>query len=84
MFNDLRPQAIEQLSLFEAESHITAPKTQARDRLMGIMDRVNCTDGKRTLRLGAAGIRNAWAMKRESMTQAYTTRWEKLAVAMAM
>jgi DNA polymerase V len=80
MFNDLQPQAIEQLSLFEAESRITAPRTQARDRLMGIIDRVNRTDGKRTLRLGAAGIRNAWAMKRESMTQGYTTRWMELPV----
>lgn len=47
---------------------------------MDIIDRVNRKDGKRTLRLDAAGIRNAWAMKRESMTPTYTTRWKELPV----
>jgi hypothetical protein len=30
-----------------------------------------------TLKLASAGVHNAWAMKREKMTPAYTTRWSE-------
>lgn len=48
---------------------------------MGLIDSVNRQQGKGTLQLASAGIRNAWAMKRDSMTPAYTTKWDELAVA---
>jgi len=47
---------------------------------MTVMDRVNRGAGRGTLQLASAGIVNAWAMKREHMTPAYTTRWEELPV----
>lgn len=85
MLHDIRPKSVQQLLLFDTES--IAPEalmqTTARYRLMSIMDRVNQGAGRGTLRLAAAGTVNAWAMKREQMSPAYTTRWDELSVARA-
>lgn len=86
VLNDIRPRAIEQLSLFDAgptpaEARVVEARASARHQLMGLIDNVNRQQGKGTLQLASAGIRNAWAMKRDSMTPAYTTRWDELAVA---
>ncbi len=85
MLHDLRPQAIEQLQLFDTAGDGTAAtaKIMVRSKLMHIMDRVNQGAGRGTLRLASAGTHNAWAMKREQMSPAYTTRWDELTVARA-
>ncbi len=85
MLNDLQPGAVQQLPLFEGESVGHSPTTQAgaRAKLMDVVDRVNRGVGRGTLQLASAGIRNTWAMKREQMSPAYTTRWEELPVAQA-
>ncbi len=68
---DLRPRSHAQRDLFS-----TAPNRQA---LMQVLDRVNATFGRGTLRTAAEGVRPAWRMKRERMSPAYTTRWDQLA-----
>jgi len=52
-----------------------------RSRLMQVMDRVNATWGRGTLRLAAEGVQRAWHMKREMKTPAYTTDWSQLPMA---
>lgn len=68
---DLRPRSHTQMDLFS-----TLPNRHA---LMQVMDRINASFGRGTLRTAAEGIRPAWRMKRERMSPAYTTRWDQLA-----
>ncbi len=84
MLNDIRPGTVQQLSLLDVGTPMPTAQTSARSRLMGIMDRVNRLDGKGTLQLGAAGIHSAWAMKRDHVSPAYTTRWNELATVKAL
>jgi DNA polymerase V len=85
MFTEIQPGTVQQLQLFEDEAsrHDPVPPANARSRLMGVMDRVNRREGKGKLHIASAGIRNAWAMKRDQMTPAYTTRWDEIPVARA-
>jgi DNA polymerase V len=85
MFTEMQPAAVRQLPLF-GEGDVegcSSASAEPRARLMAAMDRVNRRTGRGTLHLASAGIRNAWAMKRERMTPAYTTRWDELPVARA-
>ena len=68
---DLRPRSHAQMDLFS-----TLPNRHA---LMQVMDRINASFGRGTLRTAAEGIKPAWRMKRERMSPAYTTRWDQLA-----
>jgi DNA polymerase V len=68
---DLRPRSHAQMDLFS-----TLPNRHA---LMQVMDRINASFGRGTLRTAAEGILPAWRMKRERMSPAYTTRWDRLA-----
>jgi DNA polymerase V len=55
----------------------------ARDntKLMAVMDRINTQWGRGTLHSAAEGISNGWKMKRERMSQEFTTSWSGLPVA---
>ncbi len=68
---DLWPRSHAQMDLFS-----TLPNRHA---LMQVMDRINASFGRGTLRTAAEGIKPAWRMKRERMSPAYTTRWDQLA-----
>lgn len=85
MLHDLRPQPMEQLQLFDTASDdaVATATIMVRSKLMHVMDRVNQGAGRGTLRLASAGTHNAWAMKREQRSLAYTTRWDELTVARA-
>ena len=83
MLNDIRPATIQQLSLFDVSAPSPTAQAGARSKLMSVMDSINRAEGKGTLQLASAGIHNTWAMKRENMSPAYTTRWDELAVAVA-
>jgi DNA polymerase V len=48
--------------------------------LMATVDRLNQEYGKRAVFFASEGCTQQWAMKRERMTQAYTTRWEDVPV----
>ena len=52
---------------------------------MATLDRVNARWGKGTLGIGSAGLQSPrrWAMKRGTMTPAYTTDWDDLAIVRA-
>ena len=46
--------------------------------LMQVMDRINQQWGRGTLKLAAEGVGQAWKMRRERMSPAYTTNWKEL------
>lgn len=83
MLSDIRPNIMQQLPLFKMEATAPTARAHAHSKLMDVVDHVNRRAGRGTLRLASAGIRNAWAMKREQMSSAYTTRWTELPVARA-
>jgi len=67
---DLSPQANAQIPLFAS--------TPDRHSLMQVMDRINATFGRGSLRSAAEGMQQSWRMKRERMSPAYTTQWDEL------
>jgi len=48
--------------------------------LMATLDRINETFGRGTVRLGAEGLQQAWAMKQDRRSPRYTTRWDEVPV----
>lgn len=84
MFTEINPAGVEQMMLFDPEQD-TAPSATgaARSRLMHVVDKVNREARWGTLQLGSAGLNNDWAMRREHVSPAYTTRWEELPVVQA-
>lgn len=78
MLDGISPALHRQFTLLDSGATMPTQQMSARSTLMAVMDKVNRTQGKRTLQLAAAGIHNAWAMKRDYMTPAYTTRWDEL------
>lgn len=52
----------------------------ASERLMGVLDAINGRWGRGTLRTGAVPASPNWGMKRELMSQSYTTRLDQLMV----
>ncbi len=83
MLNDIQASSIRQLSFLNDAPLVPSAAESSRAKLMGVMDSVNRAVGKGTIHLASAGIQNAWAMKREHMSPAYTTRWDELPVATA-
>lgn len=49
-----------------------------RNQLMEVVDNINDRMGKGTIRLASQGIKQSWAMRRENVSQNYTTDWEEL------
>lgn len=52
-------------------------------QLMNTIDQLNRLYGKHTMRFAAEGMNKKWAMKRDRMTQAFTTNWKELPIAFA-
>lgn len=79
MLSDLRGKERTQGDLFAAEM------VQPRDALLDALDQVNAKWGRGTMGMGSAGLQRprAWAMKRDLLTPAYTTRWSDLATVRA-
>lgn len=46
--------------------------------LMEVIDNINNKMGKNTIRIASQGIKQNWSMKRENMSQNYTTDWDEL------
>jgi DNA polymerase V len=78
---ELREKDLRQGSLFDEAPVLDAK----RDRLMGVLDAAAKRWGRGTVAPGTAGLAGprAWGMKRESLSPAYTTRWEDLPVVRA-
>lgn len=76
MLLDLAPAGQRQGDLFAPAASATNAQ---RTRLMTLLDTVNQTFGRGTLRLAAEGIAQPWKMRRDRVTPGYTTRWNGLA-----
>ena len=72
MFLDLVPAASVQAGLFDA------PDSPARQRLMGIIDRLNARHGRDTISFARSGRQRAWKLRSEHHSPRYTTSWEEL------
>ncbi len=64
---------------FTGDLFAAAPSPGA-NRLMAVIDRINAREGRGTVRLGRIPAAPEWAMRREMMSQRYTTRWDELMV----
>ena len=72
----LQPKETRQPTLFDD------PVEQARsDNLMCVIDAINHKMGQGSVNIAASGIKQRWAMKRESKSPNYTTHWDELPVA---
>ena len=69
MLLDIVPDDAVQGGLFDERD------TAQSRALMNAVDRINRLHGRRTVFYAGEGIRQGWAMKRDRMTPAYTTRW---------
>lgn len=49
-----------------------------RTQLMEVIDNINDRMGKGTIRLASQGIKQSWSMRRENVSQNYTTDWDEL------
>jgi len=58
-----------------------APHKPGADKLMTVLDRVNRSMGRQTLKIASEGFRQPWKMKQGNKSPAYTTRWEDLPAA---
>ncbi|WP_081312235.1 DUF4113 domain-containing protein [Stutzerimonas stutzeri] len=47
---------------------------------MDAVDRIRAREGDGTVRLGRIPAKAEWTMKRDMMSQRYTTRWDELMV----
>ncbi|MCF0017448.1 DUF4113 domain-containing protein [Pseudomonas stutzeri] len=45
---------------------------------MAVVDQINQREGRGTVRIGRVPAKPAWAMKREMLSQRYTTRWDEV------
>ncbi|MCU1717294.1 translesion error-prone DNA polymerase V subunit UmuC [Pseudomonas sp. 5P_3.1_Bac2] len=69
---DLRQRGEFTGDLFAVEQPATT------DRVMGVLDQINAKYGRGTLRPGRIKPSADWMMRRELMSQSYTTRWDEL------
>lgn len=74
MLLDISSAAVCQQSLF------TAGDSEKSARLMATVDQLNQTFGKKSVFFAREGTQQAWAMKRQNVTPAYTTKWSDLVV----
>jgi len=54
---------------------------ERRSRLMEVVDGLNARMGRGAVRFAAEGLEQAWRMRRDKLTPAYTTGWASLPVA---
>ena len=69
--NDLTPENLEQLSLFEH-------KNKDHKALMKAMDKINESYGRHIVKLGSQNIPKTWIMKQENLSQRYSTNLNEL------
>lgn len=51
---------------------------ETTDKLMGVLDSINSKYGRGTLRPGRVKAAPVWGMRRELLSQSFTTRWDQL------
>ena len=81
----LRAKAQRQETMFDALDHSNHPDhpiARAKSaRLMAALDAINSTWGRGTLRTGAVGVTQRWAMRSANRSPMYTTSWDALPIA---
>lgn len=70
---EIAPKCNRQATLFDEPNDI-----ERRDRLNRTMDHLNSRFGRGAMRLGGAGRRATWNMKRDWPSPCYTTDWEMI------
>ena len=45
---------------------------------MAVIDQINRREGRDTVRIGRVPPTPVWAMRREMLSQRYTTRWDEI------
>jgi DNA polymerase V len=60
------------------EDLFAASQPEASERVMGVLDAINTRWGRGTLRLASVPTTPDWGMRREMMSQSYTTRLDQL------
>lgn len=76
MLGDFFSQGVAQLNLFDDH----APRRNS-SQLMQVLDYLNQKNGRGALWFAGQGVQQAWAMKREMLSPAYTTRLSEIPVA---
>jgi len=78
MLADFYDEGIEQLQMFtnaaSSNVHDAMPSYRANPALMTVLDEINHS-GKAKVFFAAKGLRQDWAMKRQLLSPAYTTKW---------
>lgn len=81
MLADFYDEGIEQLQLFtDAANGVVneaAPVYRANPALMTVLDEINLS-GKAKVFFAAKGLQQDWAMKRQLLSPAYTTKWAEI------
>ncbi|MBV5609772.1 translesion error-prone DNA polymerase V subunit UmuC [Pseudomonas aeruginosa] len=63
----------------EMTPDLFAPKPRpGSEQLMKVVDQINQREGRGTVRIGRVPAKPAWAMRREMLSQRYTTRWDEV------
>lgn len=63
----------------ELTPDLFAPKPRhGTQQLMAVIDQINRREGRDTVRIGRVPATPVWAMRREMLSQRYTTRWEEV------
>ena len=75
MLMDIAPNNGYQLDLFNP---ITCAAND--DELMNTLDKLNQRFGRKTVFFAAQGVKQPWAMKRNFLTKAFTTRWSDIPI----
>ena len=84
MLLDLASERNVQLSLAGLDEPIQAESSEKRLRAMAVLDELNRSRGRGTLRVGSAsGADPIWQMRRANLSQRWTTCWNELPVAAA-
>ncbi|KPC12186.1 Prophage PSPPH01 [Pseudomonas amygdali pv. lachrymans] len=55
-----------------------ASQPVAAEKVMGVLDEINARWGRGTLRAGSVPVDPEWAMRRDMMSQSYTTRLDQI------
>lgn len=74
LLSDLVAMGVEQMPLFSSD----IPKMGRSKQLMRVLDKVNRTYGRGTLKYGSQCFGGTWKMRAKFKSPAYTTRWEDL------
>lgn len=79
MMLDIAEKATLQADLFDAQQ--SQEEKRKSEALMSVVDKLNTQMGQDTIRLGGQRKDAAWLLRRDHLTQRYTTVWNELPVA---